>query len=556
MRFAAPVFALIAALVLFSGLGSVGFLDENEARHLAVAAPMDGEIERLTPLLWGEPVHERPLLGYALDFAGAHFPGTDPTGPRAVRAVAMLALVGVIGWLGARRFGARAGGLAALALLTSIGTPVAARTDGPQVLASLFGWIACAGFMEALFGAEDRRDRALVVAWGGLGLALVTGGPLPTLWPLGGLALYLRLARRARGWRQLAPWWGAAIVIGLALPWFGAMLELHRGAFAARLPWFPYAGPPHGSWLRAPLVAVSLLLAAAFPWCALLPGALAHADAWWRSAAPRRVPRGAHATGPGAETAPGPGMVLTAVEEQVRFESQAHLVIAWLVAAAATLALYPQPPLSAALAALPAVALLAGRLLDHALERPERVRPAIAAAANTLALVGIPLAVVLAMSAGRVPWAAQPIRLLSAVALVVSVLPFLAMFAGRPRVSALLFALPVALGTPIVNHTLLPALEDALDTRHVAAVMERVSPPAAAVVLVEPPPSSLRLYLWRNLVVADTLAVELPRERAADGATYLMFRAAREPEVARAAGAPLEILLRTPGMVLARVRAR
>jgi 4-amino-4-deoxy-L-arabinose transferase-like glycosyltransferase len=556
MRLAAPVLVLIAALVLFSGLGSVGLLDENEARHLAVAAPMYGQIERLTPLLGGEPVHERPLLGYALDVAGARFPGTDPTGPRAVRAVAMLALVGVTGWLGARRFGARAGGLAALALLTSIGTPVAARTDGPQILASLFGWAACAGFMEALFGSEEKRGWSLVLAWGGVGLALLTGGPLPALWPLGGLALYLRLARRARGWRELAPGWGAAIVIGLALPWYGAMIELHRIPFASRLPWFPYAGAAHGPWLRAPLVAVSLLLAAAFPWCALLPGALAHADAWWRSPAPRRPTRDAHTTGPVAETVPDPGMVLTAVEEQVSFESQAHLVIAWLVSAAFTLALYPQPPLSAALPALPAMALLTGRLLDHALERPERVRSGIGAAANTLALVGIPLAVVLAMSAARVPWAAQPIRLLAAVALVVSVLPFLAMFAGRPRVTALLFALPVAIGTPIVSMVLLPALEDALDTRRVAAAMERLSPADAAVVLVEPPPSSLRLDLWRNLVVADTLAAELPRERAADGATYLMFRAARESDVARAAGAPLEILLRTPGMVLARVRAR
>jgi len=88
----------------------------------------------------------------------------------------------------------------------------------------------------------------------------------------------------------------------------------------------------------------------------------------------------------------------------------------------------------------------------------------------------------------------------------------------------------------------------------VAAVLERVSPRDAAVVLIEPPPSSLRLYSSRNLVVADTLATELPRVRAADGFTYVMFRAARESEAARAAGVPLVILARTPGMVLARAR--
>ena len=546
MRLAVPVLAVVAALVLFTGLGAVGFLDERETRNLAVVAPVPDEIERLTPLLGGEPLHERPLLGYALDLLGARFPGTDPTGPRAVRGLAALALVAVTGALGGRRFGARAGWLAAVVLLTSVGTPVAARTDGPQLLGSLFDWIACAAFMEAVFGTDTRHDGALIVAWGALGCALLVAGPLSAAWPLGGLAFYFALARRGGAWRRLEPAWGVLIVVGLALPWYGAMTELHRGRFITQVPWFPYAGPPHAGWLRAPLVAVSLLLAAAFPWCAWLPGSLAHADAWWRSPAPRS-PR------TDAESA-GPGMVLTAVEEQMRFESQAHLLIAWLVCATATLALYPQPPLSAALAALPAVALLTGRLLDHVLERPERVRGAVAGAAYTLMLVGVPLAVIAAMSAGRVPWAASPIRLVAVVTLIGVVAPFLALFTGRPRLSACLFALPVAIGTPLVSFALLPPLEDALDTRHVAAVMERVSPRDAAVLLIEPPPSSLRLYLWRNLVVADTLASELPRVRAADGFTYLMFRAARESEAEREAGVPLEILARTPGMVLARAR--
>jgi hypothetical protein len=43
---------------------------------------------------------------------------------------------------------------------------------------------------------------------------------------------------------------------------------------------------------------------------------------------------------------------------------------------------------------------------------------------------------------------------------------------------------------------------------------------------------------------------------ATDGFTYLVFRAARETEIAHAAGVPIEILARTPGMVLARARPR
>jgi 4-amino-4-deoxy-L-arabinose transferase-like glycosyltransferase len=550
MRLAVPLIAMIAALVLFTGLGTVGLMDEREARNLAVAAPVHDEIEPLTPLLGGQPLYERPLLGYALDLLGARFPGDDPTVPRAVRGVAALALVAVAGWLGARRFGLRAGWLSALVLLTSIGTPVAARTDGPQLLGSLFDWIACAAFMEVLFGAESRHDGALIIAWMAVGFALLVTGPLSALWPLGGLAFFLALDHRVGAWRRLAPVSGGMIVIGLALPWYGAMAELHRGPFVSQVPFFPYAGPSHDGWLRAPLVAASLLIAASFPWCAWLPGSLAHADAWWRS--PGRSNR---ADAAAAESA-GPGMVLRAVEEQMRFESQAHLVIAWLVCATATLVFFPQPPLSAALPALPAVALLTGRLLDHALERPERVRRAVAGAAYTLALVGVPLAVIAAMSAGRVPWAAAPIRLTAVATLIGVVAPFLALFSGRLRLSACLFALPVAIGTPLVSLALLPSLEDALNTRRVAAVMDHVSPRSAPLVLLEPPPSSLRLYLWRNLVMADTLSGELPRTRAADGFSYVMFRATRESEVAHTAGIPLEILARTPGMVLARGRPR
>jgi hypothetical protein len=73
-------------------------------------------------------------------------------------------------------------------------------------------------------------------------------------------------------------------------------------------------------------------------------------------------------------------------------------------------------------------------------------------------------------------------------------------------------------------------------------------------VLIEPAPPSLRVYVRRNLVVAGALAPALEAFRAADSLTYLAFRPARERDVARSVGVPLEILARTPSLVLARVR--
>jgi hypothetical protein len=44
------------------------------------------------------------------------------------------------------------------------------------------------------------------------------------------------------------------------------------------------------------------------------------------------------------------------------------------------------------------------------------------------------------------------------------------------------------------------------------------------------------------------------RGRASDGATWLAFAPAREVQIVRAAGDALDVLLRTPTLVLARVR--
>ena len=49
------------------------------------------------------------------------------------------------------------------------------------------------------------------------------------------------------------------------------------------------------------------------------------------------------------------------------------------------------------------------------------------------------------------------------------------------------------------------------------------------------------------------LARALETHRASDGLAYVAFRPSREPEVARAARGPIEIVLRTPSLVLARV---
>ena len=492
MRLAPLVFLAACLLVLLPGLDRIGFTDEREARDAQVARELIESREALTPLLGHEPLFDKPVLAYATDAAAALVTRGEPGSPRRAR-LARVAVALVLALLtfsiGARHFGVRAGWSAAAALVTMLALPHAARTDGTQLLGTFFGWVGAAGFADALFGRARGRDLRLVVDLGALAAAAVIAGPLPALWPLGALALYTALARHPGGARDARPLAGAVLVVGLALPWYGAMTDRHGVAFLAHAPFFPYASGASGPWYSGVLVALSFLAVGTFPWGALVPEAIRHAAQSWRRPHPPLAP--------GVAILPGdPGA------RERREESAAHFFVACLVAACVPMALYPGPPLTAALPALPAAALLCGRFVDHLAESPARLAAALARATLMLAFTGAVAGVLFALMATRVTEAAPGLRLLGAVTFATAWLPFLAQLAGRRRLAATLFALPLALGSPVVALRVLPAMEDYLSARSIAAALDAAAPERAPLVLDEPPPPSLRLYSRHVLAVA------------------------------------------------------
>lgn len=545
MRFAPVALATLCVAVLFLGLDRVGFLDSREARDAEVAREMLGHREALTPLYGGEALYEKPVLAYAPETLVWHLAPRAPLRSRQARAVfALFLLIGTAS-LGARHFGLRAAWFSAAVLVTTLALPLTARTDGTQLLGTLLGWVGAAGLADAVFGRSAGRDARLIVTYAALGAAFASVGPLAALWPLGGLALYLGLTRSHEAWRRARPLAGLAIMAGVALPWYGAMIERHGALFLARAALFPYGVEAPGPWYAGAVLAISFLVMGFFPWSALLPEAMLHAATWWR-AVRRPLLGGLHVVKerPGSDP----------VSREQREEAAAHYLIACLFASLVPVAIYPGPPLSAALPALPAAALLCGRFLDHLFEDSERVARPLKRAVRMLALIGTGAALLLAFAAPGVRGAAPELRLLASLLLLTSWAPFLADFIGRRRVAAALIALPVALGAPVVSLRVLPAMEDHLSARNVAEALDTVAPPLAPLVLTEAPPPTLRLYGGNNLVVTDSLAASLRELRAADGMAYLAFRPARERDVAHAAGTPLEILLRTPSLILARVK--
>lgn len=542
MRFAPVVLLALLGVVLFAGITGTGAIDVREARDAQVVRELQSRREVLTPLYAGDPLLEKPIAAYLPEILAWRGRGA-PLASRIVRAVLAGALVLVTVVIGARHFGVRAGWLAGAVLVTTLVVPLAARTDGTQVLATLLAWVACAGFADAAFGHPRGRELRLVVTWAALAATIVIAGPLPALWPVLALALFAALARDRAAWRNARPLAGMALVVAAALPWYGALAERRGAWFLTRVAGFPYGAEPRGPWIAAPVLALSFLAVGMFPWSAVLPAAATHAAGWWRGRPLLRI---------GAR---GPELAEQPLASEAREQGATQFLAACLLSALVPVLVYPAPPLTAALPALPAGALLLGRFVDHLLEDPARVAGAFVRTLPLLALSGSAAAVLLAVLAPRLGDAAQSVRLLATVMLVTAWLPALAAIAGRPRVAALLVALPVAIGAPTTTLRVLPALEGWLDARDVATAMNAGSPPLAPLVVLDPEPPSLRLHLRRNLVPDADVSHALRAWRAPDGATYVAVRPYRERAFARAAGVPVEVLLRSPTLVLLRVRA-
>jgi 4-amino-4-deoxy-L-arabinose transferase-like glycosyltransferase len=536
--------AALLVLTLVPGIASVGALDEREARDLVTAFESTNHREWLSPIYAYEPFFEKPLPGYAPEVLTRRFlirlwPGaersmTEVAASRLVRALLAAALALAVTAIGTRAFGARSGWLAGCVLASSLGLPLAARADGVQVYATLLTWLGLGQWIAVLTGRARVPNVSLTLGWLALGATAMTGGLLPALWPLAGFAIYFGLARRGAsgGWRALDPWMGAVIVGGACLPWYGIMTAIHGPAFLAHVPWFPYATGARGSWFAGPPLALSFAVVSSFPWTPLLAGALADAALRLQRAAGRRVP------------------VLPLDTEHVE-----HLLLALALAGALPVAFYPGPPLTAALPVLPAVALLVGRFVDRVLER-QLPASALTHATRWLAVIGSTFALAGLALASRLPEVATELRLFSVVMFLGAWAPLLADLRGAKRLAVALFALPAALGAPLLHVRVLPALEPWLNAHAVADAMQRVSPPRAPLVVFDPPPPSLRQELRRNFVTRSTVLPDDADVRARDGFVYAAYRPASEAR-ARAALAPLgvppEVLARTPVLVLVRV---
>ena len=271
---------MFAALLLFWNLGYAPFLNPDEGRYASASYEMafglnGGATDWLVPHLDGAARLNKPPLVYWTTASFFKVLGSSSWAGRLPAALASLAVLLVIWAWASRVWNRRAAALSALVWATSIYSAAMGRVANTDML-------LCASIALASFGAfwllEATTKRGKIIAISslalGMGLALLSKGPVGVALPLVGTAIYLLLSRsrfdrRAVSGLLLAL--GGALVIGL--PWFILVASqrphfLTDFIFSENLKRFGGGENFHNK--PSPIYYLPVLLGGLLPWTAFL----------------------------------------------------------------------------------------------------------------------------------------------------------------------------------------------------------------------------------------------------------------------------------------------
>ena len=358
LRAPALVVAVTVALVVLPGLGAGPWLNPPEGFHAEIAHEMSRSGDWITPRLNGIRYFSKPPLPYWLMQVSFTVEGATPLAARLWPALAAVGAAALTARMGTLLGGPRLGLLAGLMAGLNLGVFVFARIVKPDMLLVLCITAAFTGFIEAYV---TRRRWPLGVFYGALGVAVIAKDFLGALGPLVAVAAFLWWVGE-RSIRTWLPWWGIALFLVPWVPWYLAVeaqnpgflwftvVDVHLLNFTGRRA-FPDEDVPLGT-----LEFLGVTFVAFLPWSLAAPLGL----------------RRALARGPAGPPA-----------SMWRFQAGWALAVIALF----TLSRFKLPHY--AFPAFPALALLAARAWDEAIDRGVAVRRLLAPPAVLFGLLAI-----------------------------------------------------------------------------------------------------------------------------------------------------------------------
>lgn len=221
------VFAVVIGF--YNNLGGIPLFDVDEGAFGEATHEMIMRHDYISPLLYGEPRDDKPILIYWLQAASVSLFGLNEFALRLPSAVAAtLWALAVVMFM--RRIGEVRGGLLAVCLLaTSVAPPIIAKAATADAVLNLF--ITCTMFSIYLFYRE-RRGIFAHLSFVFMALGFLTKGPIAVLIPLVVSALFFGSRRQWRPWLRAAfnPR-GWALFAVIALPWYVLVTIKDGGGF-------------------------------------------------------------------------------------------------------------------------------------------------------------------------------------------------------------------------------------------------------------------------------------------------------------------------------------
>ena len=267
---------LTGALFAFK-LGATGLLDPDEPFYSLTAKEMLQSHETLTPLLFGKPQFEKPILSYWIFYACFKLFGVHEFSARLGPCLAgMLTVFLTYFWARVLFRRKESAFISAVILATSCVFLVLARIVLTDMFFCLFVTAALFSF-SAGYACLERRKIAWNLLFVFCALGFLTKGPLGVLLPFFGIVTFLLLNEEA-GLLKEFPWATGILLFALVgLPWYAQMTLKHGVDFLRHFfihenvqRFFMAEHPSNDKPFFYPLV----LWVGFFPWSVFLPAAL------------------------------------------------------------------------------------------------------------------------------------------------------------------------------------------------------------------------------------------------------------------------------------------
>ena len=221
-RWVAVVLIFATVVLWFASIEHRKLVNPDEGRYAEIPREMLASGDWLTPRLNDIKYFEKPPLQYWGTAAIYRVFGFDEWTARLWPSVTGLLGILLTGFAGWRLFGKKAGVAASLILLSSVYYLIFANVLTLDMGFSFFLNLVLVGYLMAHCDALQPHARTvwMLVAWGAMGLAVLSKGFAGAALPPLALVTYTALQRDRSGWRNLRMGVGVPLLLLIAAPWF------------------------------------------------------------------------------------------------------------------------------------------------------------------------------------------------------------------------------------------------------------------------------------------------------------------------------------------------